>query len=154
MVCLRGALQSGDIGAATYTVKTMELKLDNPFLEAIGAKLVLWRENYVELNLAVSPMLLNRTGVIQGGVMCTILDAAAGYAGLYAAPGAPPIHGVTLSLTTNFLFNGLGEMLSCKGFLERKGGSVYFSRAELWLDQETLVATAVGTFRYQRSPAQ
>ncbi|MCY1555026.1 hypothetical protein D9M68_916470 [compost metagenome] len=63
------------------------------------------------------------------------------------------MHGVTLSLTTNFLFNGLGDMLSCKGFLERKGRGVYFSRAELWLDQETLVATAVGTFRYQRSTA-
>ena len=134
--------------------KKMELKLDNPFLEAIGARLVQWRDNYVEMNLAVSPMLLNRTGVVQGGVMCTILDAAAGYAGLYAAPGTPEVHGVTLSLTTNFLFNGLGETLTCKGFLERKGRSVYFSRAELWLDQKTLVATAVGTFRYQRSSSK
>lgn len=132
----------------------MEYKLDNPFLEAIGAKLVEWRDDYVELDLAISPMLLNRTGVVQGGVMCTILDAAAGYAGLYAAPGMPAVHGVTLSLTTNFLFNGLGETLTCKGFLERKGGRVFFSRAELWLDQETLVATAVGTFRYQGSPAE
>jgi uncharacterized protein (TIGR00369 family) len=132
----------------------MELKLDNPFLEAIGARLVEWRKDYVELDLAVSPMMRNRTGVVQGGVMCTLLDAAAGYAGLYAAPDMPAVHGVTLSLTTNFLFNGLGETLTCKGFLERKGRSVYFSRAELWLDQDTLVATAVGTFRYQRSATQ
>lgn len=132
----------------------MELKLDNPFLEAIGARLVEWRKDYVELDLAVLPMMRNRTGVVQGGVMCTLLDAAAGYAGLYAAPDMPAVHGVTLSLTTNFLFNGMGETLTCKGFLERKGRSVYFSRAELWLDQNTLVATAVGTFRYQRSSTQ
>lgn len=131
----------------------MELELNNPFLEAIGTRFVAWHEGYAEMRLPLSPMLRNRSGVVQGGAICALLDAAAGYAGLYSPSGAQSVHGVTLSLTTNFLANGKGEVLTCKGYLERKGGSVYFSRAELWLDAETLLATAVGTFRYVRHGA-
>jgi acyl-coenzyme A thioesterase PaaI-like protein len=79
-----------------------------------------------------------------------MLDAVAGYAGLYAPPGAAARHGVTLSLTTNFLSNGVGAMLRARGTVERSGRSIYFSRAEAWLDDALLVATAVGTFRYRR----
>jgi acyl-coenzyme A thioesterase PaaI-like protein len=129
----------------------MEHELKNPFLETIGARLVAWREGYAEMSLAVSPMLRNRSGVVQGGAMCALLDAAAGYAGLYTMPGAPCVHGLTLSLTTNFLATASGNVLNCKGYLEKKGCSVYFGRAELWMDDMALVATAVGTFRYMRS---
>jgi acyl-coenzyme A thioesterase PaaI-like protein len=87
---------------------------------------------------------------VQGGAICALLDAAAGYAGLYTPPGEPCVHGLTLSLTTNFLANGLGEVLTAKGYMDKKGGIVYFARAEIWLDDEVLLATAMGAFRYRR----
>lgn len=124
--------------------------LQNPLLEYLGVSLRDWREGYVEMQLPLQPHLLNRSGVVHGGVICALLDAVAGYSGLYAPPGAEPKHGVTLSLTSNFLNNGVGSMLTGKGTVERSGGSIYFSRAEVWLDEKLLVATAVGTFRYLR----
>jgi uncharacterized protein (TIGR00369 family) len=125
-------------------------ELNNPFLEALGASLVAWRDGYVEMRLPLSPMLQNRSGVVQGGAISTLLDAAAGYAGLYSAPGEKCVHSQTLSLTSNFLTNGKGEVLTGKGYVEKKGGSVYFARAEVWLDEDVLMATAIGTFRYLR----
>jgi acyl-coenzyme A thioesterase PaaI-like protein len=121
-----------------------EYDLQNPFLENIGTRLLTWREGYAEMSVPLSPILQNRVGVVQGGVICTLLDAAAGYAGLFMPPGTPCVHSLTLS----------GERLTAKGYVERRGGAIYFARAEAWLDDAMLVATAIGTYRYVRSDAR
>lgn len=128
-----------------------EHDLNNPFLENLGARLVAWRDGYAEMSLPVSPTLQNRIGAVQGGAICTLLDAVGGYAGLFVPPGESCAHGLTVSLTTNFLDNGKGALLTAKGHVERRGGCIYFSRAEVWLDDELLLATAMGTYRYLRS---
>jgi uncharacterized protein (TIGR00369 family) len=122
--------------------------LENPFLASIGLSRTAWRDGYAEFRLRLQPGLLNRQRVLQGGVVATLLDAACGYAGLYSADPQRPIHAVTLSLTLNFLDKGVGDTLIGKGFLERKGRSVYFARGEAWIDSQTLIATAQGTFKY------
>lgn len=122
--------------------------LENPFLASLGMVRTEWREDYAEFRLTLQPGLLNRQRVLQGGVVATLLDAACGYAGLYSANPQRPIHGVTLSLTLNFLDKGVGDTLIGKGFLERKGRSIYFARGEAWIDSKTLIATAQGTFKY------
>jgi uncharacterized protein (TIGR00369 family) len=127
-----------------------DLNLHNPLLEFLGVTLTTWRDGYAEMRLPLKPALLNRSGVVQGGVLCTLLDAVAGYSGLYAPPEDEIKHGVTLSLTSNFLSNGVGSALTAKGTLEKKGRKIYFSRAEVWLDDDLLVATAIGTFRFLR----
>ena len=122
--------------------------LDNPALESMGMRITAWTEGRVELALPVTPAMLNRSGVVHGGTICALLDAATGYSGLYASHGEPKLHAVTLSLTTNFLANGVGRLLTATGEVERRGRSIYFSRAEAWLDGELLVATGVATMKY------
>lgn len=122
----------------------------NPFLESLGLTLRSWSDGLAEFRMPVSPRVGNRSGRIQGGVICTLLDAAAGYSGLYRPPGEPLAHSVTLSLTTNFLASGQGAELKAIGRLQRRGRDVYFAQAEVWLDEETLLATALGTFKYLR----
>lgn len=122
--------------------------LDNPALESIGVRITQWRPDYVELELPVTSSMLNRSRVVHGGTICTLLDAATGYAGLFSAPGEAARHAVTLSLTSNFLSNGTGSVLTAKGTVDRRGRSIFFSRAEVWLDQELLVATGVATMKY------
>ncbi|MGF6753526.1 PaaI family thioesterase [Paraburkholderia sp. GAS334] len=122
--------------------------LDNPFLASLGATRTGWREGFAEFCVCFHPALLNRQGVLQGGVIATLLDAACGYAGLYSPDPQRPVHGVTLSLTLNFLDKGLGDTVIARGFLERKGKSIFFARGEAWIDSTTLIATAQGTFKY------
>lgn len=133
---------------AAHAPDTHAFRLDNPALESIGTRITCWRDDYVELELPVTPAMLNRSGVVHGGTICTLLDAATGYSGLYSPPGEPALHAVTLSLTSNFMNNGVGKRLMAKGEVERKGRSIYFSRAEVWLDDELLVATGVATMKY------
>lgn len=129
----------------------VSIPINNPFLERLGITLTKWSLGYAEMRLDTSPELGNRTGRIHGGVICTLLDSVCGYSGLYAAPGEPVLRSLTLSLTTNFLSSGDGATLVAKGYIVRRGRSVFFSRAEVWLDDAELLATAVGTFKYVRS---
>lgn len=124
--------------------------LDNPALENIGVRITLWRDNHVEMELPLVPSMLNRSGVVHGGTICTLLDAATGYSGLYSPPGTTPLHAVTLSLTSNFISNGSGERLTATGIVERRGRSIYFSRATVWLDDDLLIATGVATMKYRK----
>ena len=55
---------------------------------------------------------------------------------------------MTLSLTTNFIGNADDGLIIAKGYMVRRGRSVYFSRSEVWMNNEELLATAVGTFKY------
>ncbi len=128
-----------------------ELPLDNPFLVSLGLRMTAWSPGAVAFELAMSPRLGNRSGRVQGGVICTLLDAAAGYAGLYTPPGEPEAHSVTLSLTSHFMSSGEGSLLRARGNVERRGRSVYFARAEVWLDGEQLLASGIGAFKYLRS---
>lgn len=124
---------------------------DNPFLEHLGATQTAWRDGYAEFQVRVRPFLLNRQGVVQGGVIATLLDVACGYSGLYSDDPERPVHGLTLSLTCNFLERGVGETIVAKGFMERRGSSIYFARGEVWMDSTTLIATAQGTFKHMMS---
>lgn len=128
-----------------------QFTVDNPFLETLGVSIAQWREGYAELLMPIDGSKLNRQGVLQGGAIATLLDAAAGYAGLYADPDSPARHGFTLSLTTNYLDKGLGEFVRAKGFLERGGRSIFFARAEAWVDDRLLIASAQGTFKYSKT---
>jgi uncharacterized protein (TIGR00369 family) len=123
------------------------LVLDNPFLEYLDARHVGWKEGYAEFRMPIQPKHLNRRGVLQGGVVATLLDAACGYSGLYAPEDEPARHGFTLSLTVNYLDTGLGESVTAKGFIERQGRSIFFSRGEAWVDDKILIASAQGTFK-------
>jgi uncharacterized protein (TIGR00369 family) len=122
--------------------------LDNPFLETLGVTRNEWREGFAEFQVRVQPALLNRQQILQGGVIATLLDAACGYSGLYSADPSRKIHGVTLSLTLNFLDRGLGDKVIARGYLERKGRSIFFARGEARVESGLLIATAQGTFKY------
>ena len=122
--------------------------LDNPALESMGVRITDWHEGRVELALPVGPNMLNRSGVVHGGTICALLDAATGYSGLYSPDKEKVLHAVTLSLTTNFLANGVGRMLVATGMVERRGRSIFYSRGEVWLDGTMLVATGMATMKF------
>jgi uncharacterized protein (TIGR00369 family) len=132
------------------SVASPALPIDNPFLEWMGVTLHAWSPGYAEMRLPCSGELSNRTSRVHGGVLCTLLDSVSGYSGLYAPPGEPALRALTLSLTTNFLDAADGDVLTAKGYVVRKGRSVFFARAEVWLDETRLLATSVGTFKYLR----
>lgn len=123
------------------------LAIDNPFLSLLGVHLVQWREGYSEFHLPLREQLLNRQGVIQGGVLATLLDVACGYAGLYSPDQQIPLQAHTVALSVNFVNKGRSGLLVTKGYLVQRGRSIFFARGEVWMGADTLLATAQGSFK-------
>ena len=126
-------------------------QVDNPFLELLGARRRAWTEGFSEFELPVRAALLNRQGVLQGGVLSTLLDVACGYAGLYSPPLQAALHGHTVSLAVNFLETGSRGTVVARGYLQQRRRSLFFARGEVWLDGAVLLATAQGSFKLNRS---
>lgn len=140
-------MQRPSLPLASSLEDGVHASFDNPFLDLIGAKRMEWCEGYSEFHLPIRGELLNRQGVLQGGVLSTLLDVACGYAGLYSQPAHVPLHGHTVSLTINFVNKGATGMVVTKGFLVQRGRTLFFARGEAWLNGTLLLATAQGSFK-------
>src|SRR5260221_4624257 len=69
----------------------------------LGYRLAEWRDDFARLELVLEPKHLNRSGVVHGGVLATMLDVTLGYAGVFTAEPGRVRRAVTLSMTTSFL---------------------------------------------------
>lgn len=106
----------------------------------------------VELALLPGEAHGNRTGIVQGGVIATLMDAACGYSGLYSEPGAEPRHSTTISLMINYVAPArLDVPLRILGRLLGQGRSIYFSSADVHDEGGSLIASAQGSFKRRQA---
>ncbi|HYG87842.1 MAG TPA: PaaI family thioesterase [Azospirillum sp.] len=123
----------------------------NAFLALLGLTLVRWKAGRAEFDLAVDHRHTNWQGVLQGGLLATMLDAACGYAGLAGVPGEADRQGVTLSLAVNYLgrveVGAGGRRLRAVGEVTGGGRRIYFSHGTVLTEDGTVVATAQGSFK-------
>jgi uncharacterized protein (TIGR00369 family) len=122
---------------------------DNPLLDHLGIRLAEASTGRAVFEMEVQPRHLNRQRSLQGGVVATLLDAAAGYAGL-AADGGAVGHAVTVTLTISYLAKVRAGRLRAIGAVTKAGRSLYFANAELIGEDGECIATAQGAFK--RSP--
>src|SRR5882724_3888094 len=113
----------------------------------LGYRLAEWRADFARLELALEPKHLNRSGVVHGGVLATMLDVALGYCGVYTAEPGRLRRAVTLSMTTSYLGQAKSGTLSC--IARRRGGgkTVFFASGEVLDEAGALIAMGEGTFR-------
>jgi uncharacterized protein (TIGR00369 family) len=119
------------------------------FNAILGFRMTEWRTDFAKLEADIQEPHLNRSGLIHGGVLATILDATLGYAGIYPLEeGGPPRRAVTLTLTTTFIGQAKEGMIVCTA--ERRGGgkSVFMATGEVRDGTGNLLAIAEGTYRY------
>ena len=117
------------------------------FQGLLGYRLALWEPDRAVIEYDVDAGHLNRSGVLHGGVLVTLLDTAAGYAGCHCAVPGRIRRTLTLSLTTNFVASVTAGRLRVEGRRTGGGRTIFFA-AEARDDSGRLLAGAVGTFRY------
>ena len=128
----------------------LEAERRNPslFQQELGYRLADWLPDRAVVEYDAAAEHMNRTGRLHGGVIATLLDTAAGYAGVFTGD---PVHrkgAVTLSLTVNFLSGVIGGRITVEGRRTGGGKKIFFAEAAARAPDGTLIATAVGTFRY------
>ncbi|MDE3738689.1 PaaI family thioesterase [Pseudomonas resinovorans] len=123
------------------------MHLSNPFLQSLGVELVYWAVGEAEFHMPIEARHLNRQGMLHGGLIATLLDAACGYAGLHSAEGEEEVHGVTVMLNIAYLKAARSGRVIARGRVSRSGRSLYFAEASLVDEEGEVLATAQGTFK-------
>jgi uncharacterized protein (TIGR00369 family) len=122
------------------------------YQQLMGYRLVEWREGLAIAELAVGPQHLNISGVLHGGVLMSLLDTVCGYAGCFNAEPGRSRRAITLSLTTSFTAPVTTGVVRAVGRVRFAGRRTFFCDAEVFDQNDTVVAIGQGTFQYRREP--
>jgi len=116
---------------------------DGTFVADLGAVHQRETEGECELGLVVGGHLRNRSGLLHGGVLMTLIDRAGG---IPAGRVAGDARIATASLTVNFLRPVPADArLIVRGRLRRAGRKTFFTDCEAFVDA-LLVATATAIY--------
>jgi len=116
----------------------------------IGFRLTDWAQDRSTLEFDLAPRHLNRSGVLHGGVIATMIDAACGYAGCHCTVPGNVRLAVTLSLTTSYLAAAAPGTVRCVARKRGGGRRVFAATAEVYDSKDTLIA--LGECMYQYRP--
>jgi uncharacterized protein (TIGR00369 family) len=100
--------------------------------------------------LELAPHHLNRMGNVHGGVLATMIDAAACVAGLTRKPGDAPRFAITVSLSIQFVSPARRGELVVDGWQLSGGRRTYTAEAKIRDAQGNMVANGIGTFQWLR----
>jgi uncharacterized protein (TIGR00369 family) len=107
----------------------------------------------IHLTFNPGPQFVQGRGVVQGGIVATMLDFAAAFAALSVLPEGQTA--ATASMTANFQGAVRAGLVKATGKVERAGKRLVFVRAEIAGDDERIMAagTAVMTVLPDLPPA-
>lgn len=119
------------------------------FRQLLGYKLSEWRDGEAVMKLTIGPRHLNRSGILHGGVLTTLVDTAGGYAGCYCAKPGHVRLAVTVSITTHFLAQAKGGALTATARVRGGGKRIFVASVDIHDAAGTLVAIGEGVYRYR-----
>ena len=123
--------------------------IKSPFNDLLGFRIAHWQEDRVVLELTLEPHHLNRSGVVHGGVLASLADAAGGFAGCFCAVAGNVRRALTLSMTTNFTGQSKSGTIKVVGVKKAGGRKIFFASVEIFNSEDELIALAEGTYRYR-----
>lgn len=119
------------------------------FRQLVGYKLSEWTDGAATVVLTIGPRHLNRSGVLHGGVLTTIIDATGGYAGCYCPHKGRVRRSVTVSLTTQFMGQVKKGTITVTARLRGGGKRIFIADAEARDAEGNVIAIGQGVYRYR-----
>lgn len=124
------------------------------FADLVGYQLGHWSAERAEVGLLVGAQHLNRSGVLHGGVLTTLIDTACGYAGCYAEDPAQVRRAFTLSLDCQFIATApAGSHLTVLARKTGGGRQIFFAQAEVRDQDGRLIGQGTAVLRYRSAVA-
>jgi uncharacterized protein (TIGR00369 family) len=118
------------------------------FQKLVGYDVVEWGPGLAELTIELSHHHSNSHGFVHGGVLMTLLDAACTRAGALDPESSDIRRSTTVSMTTNFLAPAKEGRLKVIARKTGGGRRIFFTTADVYNEDESLVASAIATCRY------
>lgn len=121
-----------------------------PYHDHLGLGIAEWRDGYCRMVCDTADHHANRSGIVHGGVLLSLMDQAAAFAGLFCPVPGRVRRAVTLDLDCRFTGQAvLGRRLSAEGRVVTAGRNVFFARTEIRDETGVLVAYGGSTHRYR-----
>ncbi|MBL27416.1 MAG: aromatic compounds catabolism protein [Rhodospirillaceae bacterium] len=115
----------------------------------LGYRIVAWEDGFAAVCLDLKPHHMNRSGVLHGGVVATMLDAVGGLTGLYCPVPGHVRKAVSISLNINFVGQARDQTVRAEARKIGGGRKIFFARGECLAADGSLIATAEGSYRYR-----
>lgn len=112
-----------------------------PYYNLLGIDLQIVAPGYAEVKATASSQHTNPIGLVHGGLVMSLADAAMGN-----AIRSLGVKGVTVDCSTSFIMAApLGAVVIAKGKVMKKGKNLLFAQAQVYAD-DVLLADSKGTF--------
>ncbi|MFN3686828.1 PaaI family thioesterase [Salinarimonas sp.] len=98
-------------------------------METIGARLLSVAAGAVEIGLEITPRVSQQHGFVHAGIVATIADSAAGYAGLTLMPEGRGV--LTAEFKINLMAPASGDRLVARGRVVKSGRLLTIAQAEV-----------------------
>ncbi len=123
---------------------------DSPYHAHLGVHLAEWRDGFARLVIDTAKPHANRSGIVHGGVLLSLVDQAAAFAGLYCPFPDRVRRAVTLDLNCRFTGQAaIGTRLVAEGRVVTSGRNIFFARTEVFDAKGQLIAFGSSTHRYR-----
>jgi uncharacterized protein (TIGR00369 family) len=119
------------------------------FGQMLGLRVVEWRDGYVRLEMDIRPEHLNRSGVLHGGIISTLLDTACGYSGTWCKKKGNVRWAITVNLTTSFTGQANGGTITTIGQKRGGGCKIFFASAEVQDENGQILGFGDSVQRYR-----
>jgi uncharacterized protein (TIGR00369 family) len=129
-----------------------DLSLDGdpaPYHDLLGIALLEWREDYARVACETGRQHTNRSGIVHGGLILSMIDQAAAYAGLWCSVPGNVRRAVTLDLDCRFTGQVASGRLTAEGKVVTRGRNIFFCRTEVFDADGKLVAFGASTHRWR-----
>jgi uncharacterized protein (TIGR00369 family) len=125
----------------------MSFGVEIPFVTLLGFELTHFENGESTITYSPRPEHQNSFGVAHGGAVMTLMDVTMATAARSVAPGMGV---VTIEMKTSFMrpAPGDGSLLTGRGRLIQRTGSMAFVEATIYDNQDQACAHATGTFKY------
>ena len=124
------------------------------FNAQIGIVLTAWTDGFGAVRVDLAAHHVNPMHVVHGGLYTSMLDVTLAMTGSFRPVPDPLFPGLTLSLTTQFLYIATLDDTYLIAEARRTGGgrSVFFADGAVRASSGRTIATASGIFKPGRSP--
>lgn len=119
------------------------------FHELLGLTLIEWRDGFARVAVESGPRHRNRSGITHGGVILSLIDQAAAYAGLWCSVPGNIRRAVTLDLDCRFTGQVKAGRLTAEGRVVSRGRNIFFCRTEVFGADGAMVAFGASTHRWR-----
>lgn len=126
------------------------MTLRHDFHALLGVTILEWREGFAKVSFEIQPRHLNRSDILHGGVLLSLLDEAGALCGIWCSVPGNRRYAVTVDLAGHFTGQSKHGTLVATGECVSHGRSLFFARSEVRDAAGSLLSYGTSTHKWRR----